>query len=204
MQLLRIKIAIAGITPLMLNRFTDEAQIAATSGTRSSSNGGDRGTPREIAESKLYLSAEGVPVVPAPNLLRCLVDGGSFHKIGKRQVTTSKSSLLYACASIVGLDVPIIHTQPWSVDARPVVNPSTKGRFLGYRPRFDDWRLEFECELENAIIAAKLFRHICDDAGKKIGLGDFRPACKGPMGRFVVAHWEEKELDVPIDLKRAA
>lgn len=34
-----------------------------------------------------------------------------------------------------------------------------------------------------------LVRSIVDDAGKKIGLGDFRPARKGPFGRFVVKEW---------------
>jgi hypothetical protein len=28
-----------------------------------------------------------------------------------------------------------------------------------------------------------------DAAGKRIGLGDFRPSCKGPFGKFVVIHW---------------
>jgi len=29
-----------------------------------------------------------------------------------------------------------------------------------------------------------------DAAGKRIGLGDFRPDCKGPFGRFVVTKWK--------------
>jgi hypothetical protein len=36
----------------------------------------------------------------------------------------------------------------------------------------------------------KLFREIVDAAGKRIGLGDFRPATKGPFGKFVVTSWE--------------
>ena len=27
-------------------------------------------------------------------------------------------------------------------------------------------------------------------AGKRVGLGDFRPACKGPFGKFVVVEWK--------------
>jgi hypothetical protein len=191
-----IDIKIQGRTPLILNRFTDAAALAATSGTRGSSAAGDRGTPQEIAESKLYLDEQGRVSIPQPNLLRCLVDGGSFHKIGKKQVTTQKSSLVYACLDVAGVMIPIKHKQPWVVDTRPIVIPSTGGRILAYRPRFDDWELSFEVELDTDTIGVKLFRSIVDDAGKKIGLGDFRPSKKGPYGRFVVIHWIEKTLQL--------
>jgi hypothetical protein len=193
---MRIAIRIQGKTPLLLNRFTDAAAIAATSGTRGSSAGGDRGTPREIAESKLYKDEDGKLCIPQPNLLRCIVDGGSFHKIGKKQVTTAKSSLVYASADVDGTMIAIKHKQPWVVDTRPIVIPSTGGRILAYRPRFDDWELDFQIELETDIIGVKLFRSIVDDAGQKIGLGDFRPSKKGPYGRFVVVHWSEKAVQL--------
>src|SRR6516162_9932979 len=183
-----IDIKIQGRTPLILNRFTDAAALAATSGTRGSSAAGDRGTPQEIAESKLYLDEQGRVSIPQPNLLRCLVDGGSFHKIGKKQVTTQKSSLVYACLDVAGVMLPLKYKQPWVVDTRPIVIPSTGGRILAYRPRFDDWEISFEIELDETVIGVKLLRSIIDDAGQKIGLGDFRPSKKGPYGRFVVTH----------------
>lgn len=198
---MRISISIQGLTPLLLNRFTDAAALAATSGTRGSSAGADRGTPREIAESKLYLDSNGKFCVPQPNLLRCIVDGGSFHKIGKKQVTTKESSLVYACADIVGLSIPIKTKSEWSVDIRPVVIPATKGRILCPRPRFDDWTLTFELVLNTDIIGVNLMRRIVDDAGTKIGLGDFRPARKGPFGKFVVILWRELPEEA---LKQAA
>jgi hypothetical protein len=196
---MRIEITIEGITPLICNRFTDEAARASTNGTRGSTRG-DRGTEREIAESKLYPDKDGHPCIPQPNLLGCLVEGGVWHKIGKKQVTTKASSLLYSCLDVVGVMIPIEHKQPWSVDVRPVVIPSTKGRILAFRPRFDDWRLSFEIELTTEIIGAKFARAIIDDAGMKVGLGDFRPARKGPYGRFNVVRWNE----VAVPLREAA
>ena len=196
---MRIQIVIEGITPLLCNRFTDEQARAATAGTRGSTQG-DRGSEREIAESKLYRDRDGTVCIPQPNLLACLVDGGSWHKIGKKQVTTKTSSLLYSCLDIPGVMIPIEHKAPWSVDIRPIVIPSTKGRILCYRPRFDDWRLTFEIELITEIVGVKLARAIVDDAGSKIGLGDFRPSRKGPFGRFAVVHWQE----IAIPLREAA
>ncbi len=184
------KIKIEGTTPLLCNKFTDSAAQAATSGNRSSVIG-SKGTPREIAETKLYLGTDGKPCIPTPNLLRCLIDAGKFFKAGKSKVTTQKTSLLCSCVAVAGVAVSIEHKDPWQVDERPVRIPSTGGRILAYRPRFDDWALTFFAELDTSIIAPKLFREIVDASGKQIGLGDFRPDCKGPYGRFAVTLWEE-------------
>lgn len=188
---MKIEIRIEGVTALICNRFTDAAAEAASSGTRGSGSSQDRGTPLEIAESKLYLGLDGSPMIPQPNLMRCLVEGGRFHKAGKAQLTTSKSSHMYACVDIEGAEIKLITRQPWKVDTRAVRIPSTGGRILAHRPMFDDWALEFIVDLDTSIVGAKIFRSIVDDAGKRIGLGDFRPATKGPYGKFVVTRWEE-------------
>lgn len=190
---MRIEITIDGITPLICNRFTDEAAISASEGSRGSSAAADRGTPQEIAASKLYTGLKGDLIIPQPNLLRCLVEGGQFHKVGKKQLTTQKSSMLYGCLNVEGIEIPIKHKQPWKVDTRPVRIPSTGGRILAHRPMFDDWKLSFEVDLDTTILSPKLLRLVVDDAGKRIGLGDFRPATKGPYGRFSVVRWEAVE-----------
>jgi hypothetical protein len=202
MNVIRVEIHIKGITPLMQNRFTDEQAMIASGGTRGSSAAADRGTPLQIAESKLYLGLKGKPMVPQPNLMRCIVDGGYFHKIGKKQVTTKESSLVYACLSIEGAEIALRHKQPWKVDTRPVVIPATKGRILAHRPMFDDWELHFNVELDTSIMGTGLLRKIVDDAGKRIGIGELRPAKKGPYGRFVVILW--KEAQNPIEIAEAA
>ena len=91
-----------------------------------------------------------------------------------------------------GLEYEII-SPGWEVDERPIRNPATGGRFLRYRPRFNEWAVEFSVEIDETMIGPKLFRQLVDDAGKKIGLGDFRPACKGPFGRFVVTDWDVEQ-----------
>jgi hypothetical protein len=186
----RLKIKLAGVTPLICNRFHDEAAMAATDGSRGSSAGRDRGSPREIAEKKLYLDAQGKPCIIQPALMRSIVDGGVFFKVGKAQITTREKSTLYACLNIEAATVPIQHTQPWTVDTRAVVIPATRGRILTHRPMFNDWALTFEAELDTEIMGERLFREVVDAAGQRVGLGDFRPARKGPYGRFRVDAWE--------------
>ena len=190
----QLEVSIEGTTPLLCNRFHDAAQMAATESTRTSIVG-NKGTPREIAESKLYIGHDSHPMIPGPNLFRSIIDAGKFFKAGKSLVTTQKSSLIPACVSIEEIELPLGHKEPWTVDTRAVRIPSTGGRILAHRPCFHDWRLQFTAILDDGLISPKLFREIVDAAGSRIGLGDFRPACKGPFGKFVVTHWAVDDLN---------
>lgn len=192
---MQIEIEITGITPLIMNKFTSEAAEIATNGTRGALTG-DRGSPKEQAEKKIYWGHDGKPMIPQPNLFRCIIDGGIFFKAGKSKVTTQKSSLIPSCVAVQGLELPLRSKDGWRVDERAVVIPSTGGRILAYRPMFDDWALTFEVEIDTSEISEKLFRQIVDKAGKAIGLGDFRPSRKGPYGKFVVTKWAEVETQL--------
>ncbi len=189
-----IEITITGVTPLLMNKFTDAAQQKATKGTAISTVG-DRGSPLEQATAVLYTDEKGVIGIPAPNLYRSILDAGKFFKAGKSKVTTIKSSLIPACLTIDAMFIPIEHKEPWTVDTRPVRIPATGGRILKNRPCFNDWALSFVAELDTDIISVSLLREIVDAAGKRIGLGDFRPDCKGPFGKYVVTRWAE-EADI--------
>ena len=74
-----INITIQGVSPLMCNRFTDEAARAATSGV-SSNNQGEPLTEHEQCEKKLYMHKKK-PCIPQPNLTSSIMEGGRFHKI---------------------------------------------------------------------------------------------------------------------------
>ncbi len=193
LPMIEINVTIKGKTPLLCNRFTDAAQMASTSGTRSALTG-DKGSPREQAEPKLYTDEKGKPIIPQPNLYRCIIDAGKFFKNGKSKVTTIKSSLIPSCVDLEGLAFPIKHSEAWQVDTRPVRIPATGGRILAHRPCFNDWSLSFTVFLDNEVMSETLFRDIVDKAGSAIGLGDFRPDCKGPFGKFVVTKWTSKAL----------
>ena len=187
-----IKASIGGVTPLLIHRFTDAAQMAATSGTRTSI-ATDSESPHDQAEQALYLTEEGVSGIPQPNVFRCIVDAGKFFKTGQSKVTTQKSSLIPACVSIRELFLPIESEGGWKVDTRPVRIPATGGRILRHRPCYDDWGLNFTLDLDESVISVKLLREIVDAAGSRIGLGDFRPDTKGPFGKFKVIQWVNGE-----------
>jgi len=188
-----VKVTIEGVTPLLMHRFTDEAQRKATEGSGTSITVGDHGTPREQAEKCLYLDENDVIVMPGPNLFRCLIEAGKFFKAGRSKITTQKSSLIPACLELNELAIPVDYDDDWTIDTRPVRIPATGGRILRHRPCFNDWKLTFTLGMDVSEMNEKLVRQIVDAAGRKIGLGDFRPDCKGPFGKFVVKHWERVE-----------
>ena len=184
-----ISVIITGKTPLLCNKFTDAEQMAASNASRSSISSNSR-APQEVAESKLYKDEDGVIGIPQPNLFRCIIDAGKYFKVGRNNVTTQKSSLIPACVAVSPIFIQLAHKHPWRVDSRPVRIPATGGRIVAHRPCFEDWSLAFDVELDEEIMNESLFREIVDAAGGRVGLGDFRPDCKGPFGKFVVTRWD--------------
>jgi hypothetical protein len=84
-------------------------------------------------------------------------------------------------------------TKDFEVDSRSVVIPATGGRIMAHRPRIDEWQLSFTLEVDENMFDEQTARILVDDAGSKVGLGDFRPARKGPFGRFKVVNWKKKK-----------
>ena len=190
----RINIEIKGTTPLICNKFTDAAALKASKGVSSSASGRDKGSPKAQAETKLYVGLDGETLmIPQPNVMRCIIDGGTFFKIGKSKITSAKSSIIPGCVEIEQLEMKIETVDGWTVDSRAVRVPQTGGRILCHRPMFNDWKLNFELILDDEILSSDTLRGVIDASGKRIGLGDFRPACKGPYGRFVVTQWSESD-----------
>ena len=186
---MRVKVEIAGVTGLLMNRFGEDAEAAVGSGTRPTFSG-DKGTPRDQASKKAYADQDGQLYIPGANIFASIINAGIFHKVGKKQLTTAKTSLIPAGCIVEDLICPL-GTDKWEVDSRSVVNPSTSGRMMCHRPRLDQWSLSFTLNIDTTVFDPKLIRAVVDDAGKKIGLGDFRPQRKGPFGRFVVTKWQE-------------
>lgn len=185
-----INIEIRSLSAYIPHRFTDADAEAATNGTRMAFK--EKRTPRDIAESFLYLDEKGRPCIPQPAIFRSIINAGSFHKIGKNKMTTMKSSLVPGYLTVPGILFPIKHKDPWTIDTRPVCIPATGGRVLQHRPMFWDWSIQFEMETFDDM-PLPLARQLIDTASKRIGIGDLRPEKKGPFGRFEVVKWTERK-----------
>ena len=192
---MQISVTIKGITPILFNRFTEKNEVSVGSGT-SPVQCGDKGLPRAQAEPKLYKDKDGVIYIPGPNLFACLINAGKFHKVGKNKVTTQKSSLVPAGIAVNEIMLPLTNgngggAPVWEVDSRSVVIPSTGGRIMCHRPRVDAWGASFTLNVDTEMFSPAFVRKLMDDAGKRCGLGDYRPDRKGPFGKFCVTSWTE-------------
>lgn len=209
MSTYKISVEIQGASPILMNRFTDGNAAQVSAGTSSAIKVNEKGTPRQQAEPKLYLTGDGKPMIPGPNVFSGITAAGKFHKAGRKQITTGRSSLVPAGVQVEELECLLVDPfKPdaqiqWEVDSRSVVIPSTGGRIMCHRPRFDAWKLPFTLIVDGKMFDEALVRALVDDFGSKIGLGDWRPDRKGPMGRFNVTKWQREVAVTDKDAKKS-
>lgn len=140
--------------------------------------------PNQKAASRLYLDPKGQPVIPGHNLFRSIL--GAAPQIGYDPIE------LIHNLGIQERELLLVSPAPWLVDTRSVRNPETGERSLCYRPRFEDWSLQFTLLADLEVISREHLRFMVETAGKIIGLGDYRPERGGPFGCFVIDAWGDK------------
>lgn len=124
-------------------------------------------------------------IVPSTNLKSTLVEGAKLHKLG---------SAFNRCVLILSDSLTVKHSGPASkdkmwetpacVDCRSV--KVGMARLMRYRPRLNDWSIAVEVVFDEKMIERAQILAAAENAGKYIGLGDYRPAKGGPFGRFTV------------------
>lgn len=152
--------------------------------------GFEKMTPEEQAEQAAYRDPDTKELyIPDVCVQRSLVESAVYSK-GKGRASLQK--IVAACV-FVNPERISLGTKKYFVDSRPVVIKPTQGRIIRHRPRLDQWECEFEIEYEDTLLTEKQMRKVVDDAGQRVGLLDFRPARKGPFGRFMVTFWKIKK-----------
>lgn len=137
---------------------------------------------REVARRELigglYIDDDG-PYIPGQNIETLIRDGAKFRKLGKAMTQG---------VMLEEFDVPLDYVGPRTAeeiakDPDMTLRESVKvgtSRVMRTRPRFSRWSLTFNVEYdEDRVDVADIDRALID-AGKYIGLGDWRPR----YGRF--------------------
>jgi hypothetical protein len=145
------------------------------------------------AETKLYRGDDGAIGIPSLNLFSSLVEAGRLVKAGTKQISTAKSTILPSFLSIEEFFLPFKNDPEWVVDKRRGRNPNGGEMVCLVRPKFADWEFDATLEIDESEVNEDGVRKLVETAGKKVGLCDFRPACKGPFGRFYVASWVKQD-----------
>ena len=184
----RVQITFRSQTPLLMNPATDE--ILENLRKRISLPRKTDQTREQEAEAKVSRDEKKRIGIKAQNLFSCLVEAGRLVKLtGKTNISTKESSLLPSFLSIEEIFLPFKGTPTWVADARRGRNPNGGEMVCIVRPRFDSWEFDATIEFDENEVGEATVRELVKKAGSKIGLCDFRPACRGQFGKFVVANW---------------
>ncbi len=176
MAMRNLSVTIKGISPLLMHRYPMEPIEAIEKKSR-----------EEQAEIAAYRIPESKELyIPGVALQRALI-GAAVYSKGKGRASLQKP---VAACFIIDPEYLSLNKTEYTIDQRPIVIPSTKGRIIRYRPRLDEWEVSFNLTFDDVLVTESQARKIVDDAGSRVGLLDFRPACKGPFGRFIVTEWK--------------
>lgn len=187
--LVRIGVTLEGVTPLLMNAMSTEQLLNIRNKVKAPKNAA-RPSPRDEAESKVHRMPDGDPHIPVAMLMSCLIGAGQFVRLdGKKQISTAKSTVLPGLLTIEDRWLPL-SPKTWEVDIAQGRNPNGGEAVCIIRPRFDSWAFALTLSVDQTQIGLNVIRELVDIAGNRVGLGDFRPKCKGTFGRFCVTRWE--------------
>lgn len=130
--------------------------------------------------ASMYYSDDIGPYIPSLNVEGCLAEAGKIHRLGKVikqavQVVTDRAKLEY--------DGPRKMDKLWSAGSKFAdvrgVNVGGK-KIMRCRPIFLKWAAEFQVAYMEDVIDKADIARILDEAGRRIGIGTYRPR----FGRF--------------------
>lgn len=204
-QLVRVEVYVEGKKPYLMNPATQELLEALRTGIHEPVVK-DR-PRRDVAAGKICRVDDRIGV-PAENLFSCLVEAGRQvdlkprQKISTRESTQVPSFLeieeLFLSFEIEG-DTDYNPETVWVDDMRRGRLPKDGTAVAIVRPRFDRWGFKVHITVDTSILKTDRVKELFLIAGRSVGLGDFRPSCRGPFGTFAVRRWtvlDEAEVEV--------
>lgn len=183
-----IEVHIKGVSPLLINRFKEQDEVVDAVKKAGKK---DYGTPREQAELTAYVDEKTKLLwIPSSWITGAIKTIASDYRLPG----TRKSVKSVAGGVIIPTEEKLYFLEEYKikdleVDSRPVV--IQRARIMRHRARLEKWSVSFCLEIDETILPTKDVHQILNDAGKRAGLGDFRPQKGGPFGRFIITSWKE-------------
>lgn len=141
-------------------------------------------TPEVEAEVACYRNDGGDFMFPSIGMRSAILSASRSFKKGR-------SSAFYAVSHIEMKDEFVTITNgngkkatSYEIDTRRAV--VMKSGVLRSRPKFVNWGCQFSIIYDPALVSEKEILTYAEEAGQKIGIGDYRPQRGGWFGRFEI------------------
>lgn len=175
----QIKVELTGTNPILMNSpkaMLDEAEgITVKTAKRNI---------KEEAEKLAYRMKSKELYVPAEAIKGTIINASAYKKFGKYSARPIIAGGITISPTEIGLG-----TKTYDLDIRTVV--IQRARIVKARPKIEKWKINFIINFDETLIPnAKDIFSILEDAGKRVGILDFRPAKNGSFGTFVISKWE--------------
>lgn len=203
MNIIRAKVTIRGVRPLLLHHFGPDA-LPLEKQERTGVAGND---PQEWRKTAL-VTKEGQLYVEPSYVFGTIRDAAKYTKKGKGSIQSAVSATLQVVDGRVlidrhfpgfpnghAFDVTTVAAPPQDpeapvyLDVRSVKNPSTKARNVRYRVAASPgWSLAFTVLWDKTVVSRAEMQAVLNDAGVLVGIADARGI---GFGRFTVEGFEE-------------
>lgn len=192
----RIVVPIVGVTPLIVNRWTEKAKRQILGGQTGVKKIKENRDPEADYQNSIYRTEEGAESpygFPVLGFKSAIVSGGRFF--GKDLPMTAIRQFLFMTGSASNdnsqLLVPILDAEP-HMREDPVKIPGSAD--LRYRAEFTGWRAELDITYVESKLSQDTVLALIDAAGLGVGVGDWRPEKSGMSGTFELD--EDREIRV--------
>lgn len=174
------RVTIQGSADFLFHRWNSDAVDAKAKSAK-----GSAAKKSDDLESYVYRTDDGQLAIPGEYLRQAIVNAAKFQQDPR---SPRKSAMDLFKAAVISLtNLAPTGRSNWDYEDRRRVMVQRNG-ITRTRPALKSgWTAEFELMVQlPEYVDPVLLRKVLDDAGRLIGLGDFRPT----FGRFTVSHWE--------------
>jgi len=183
-QVKNITVTIEGTSPLLSNKFSDEAKEQILKKQMKQPTGGKGAKdPESDYQASIYRTDDGQPGFPASGVKKACVNACRF--IDDMAMTEARGAF-YVMGKILPID-----GEPQMHEAMVRLRGSTAD--IRYRAEYPTWSIDLPIKFNPRIITIEGIVNLLNTAGFHIGIGDWRPEKSGTHGMFHVKFAETEE-----------
>ena len=179
--------------------FNNPSMMAENSGEVTKTRGNKKYNDEDEAEMRTYRNDKGNLIVPAVQIRASILEASKAYKLGRTNMKTLLNHIIIE--PVDELELKKLNNRPiktYNIDKRRVV--VSRAGIMRARPVVPEWKLSFSVEVDRELMENSLqgtstldvLTKILSDAGKKQGIGDYRPQKGGSFGRFDITNAKEE------------